>query len=1117
MSAVEQELYALETRAEGLALVSSDAAVRRGESDRFELGSRASSDVVNGQEASNTGGDYAESAHTQLVRAARMETCVDGKMTVEGHSDTTLLGGAMTETHAGPALLLAGMSDALVAGGGMRATVADLAVAGLIGFEEKVGSAAADGALVEAYATHFEREYGPGSHVAGFASFSGTVHITSASGFRPLFKVASGVRNLAAGGGGGAGPEGPAGSTGPPPPVPPRAPSGGASQGLIGDTPSVGDALRHLEDSGVYEDIVDADIYTQIPAYAEAADGRVVLDSSFYDYVQVRGARRPLADGAGDAPNTANAADVLASLRAAAEQGGYNDVQRGQILNLLSDVERPPLSGDVDRSAVIAELDRLLLEAGADGVLDTIADTTAPAQFQAEQLEAAQLYALARTSLESSEDPQRLLDYVVSVYRWRAENGLEAYPNQADVVEEIRLGIDDVLRHNGYEGPLAGADEGLESDLVARLDELFGSADETVGAGDEAALRAEDASALSAMLDDLDDAARSNVGGESALGRDPRDLTVRELEGFRVRDGGSWNDLLGRSAKPPAPDGADDFRSAIPLRTELLEDWDEDIVTLVGGQHGPALAGDGNARAALIADLQAAEDAARLKVDKAWARRNAVAADVALDQMNVYALAKEAVQNGEHPLPGLNELVEIYRWRDETGFLTYTDQVRIFEDARDDVALLFHNRGFTSTDLPELDLLTQAYDLFDPARDVRVLEDASDGRTALAGAGGDLIGDLRADRVADAVADQGGAAEDVRWGAQSADADALMDLSTEDAVRSASSGEGGAHPALNVGDEAHAPLNLGSDTGQFDWLLGNVVYERTDRSWDANPFYDEAGGFYSNAGADRSVEGVRASAPLPDYAEVDETRQVDRLQQRTRSLPDMRSAPDAAGGTPGRSVDDFVRGADSMPFGLNGDVGRPSADGGPADIAALYAQVRRSVPELPPRPSDDVVEALLRSTSPVAAGSRPTESALHAQPVVLQFLSDDAARLVGVVPEDDLGGTKFVFQLSDSELEALQAGDLVLSIKDPTSFDDLGPAAFEIVGGGPVRAVEQADLRVALGASIDVSTSGYSISTRHGGGRLLAVLPAVGGAVRIRERPASLWMMISSSQSRRQQ
>ena len=66
--------------------------------------------------------------------------------------------------------------------------------------EEKIGSALADGALVEAYATHFEREYGPGSHVAGFASFTGTVHLTSASGFRPLFKVASGVRNLAAGG-----------------------------------------------------------------------------------------------------------------------------------------------------------------------------------------------------------------------------------------------------------------------------------------------------------------------------------------------------------------------------------------------------------------------------------------------------------------------------------------------------------------------------------------------------------------------------------------------------------------------------------------------------------------------------------------------------------------------------------------------------------------------------------------------------------------------------------------------------------------------------------------------------------------------------------------------------
>ena len=119
-------------------------------------------------------------------------------------SDTTLLGGAMAETHAGAVLLTAGMSDSLVAGRGLRATaLVDLWLAGLAGLEEKIGSAIADGALIEAYGTHFEREYGAGNHVAGFANFSGTVHTTAATGFRPLYKVASACANLNAGGGGG--------------------------------------------------------------------------------------------------------------------------------------------------------------------------------------------------------------------------------------------------------------------------------------------------------------------------------------------------------------------------------------------------------------------------------------------------------------------------------------------------------------------------------------------------------------------------------------------------------------------------------------------------------------------------------------------------------------------------------------------------------------------------------------------------------------------------------------------------------------------------------------------------------------------------------------------------
>ena len=269
MNAAEQERYALETRAQALAFVSADAAVRRGEADRFEIGRIASSDVVDGSEAIHTGGDHAESAHSQLVRAGRFETQVDGKLSLKTHSDTTLLGGAMAETHLGPVLLLAGMSDSLVAGGGLRVSVVDLELAGLVGFEEKIGSAFADGALIEAFATHFEREYGPGNHVAGFAAFTGTVHMTAASGFRPLFKVATGVRNLTPGGGGGGGPEGP--SAAPPedrPPLPPPAGGGPGNGGLIGDTPDVAEIEPYAEFS----------LYSEIDPYS-------TIEESFYDEI----------------------------------------------------------------------------------------------------------------------------------------------------------------------------------------------------------------------------------------------------------------------------------------------------------------------------------------------------------------------------------------------------------------------------------------------------------------------------------------------------------------------------------------------------------------------------------------------------------------------------------------------------------------------------------------------------------------------------------------------------------------------------------------------------------------------------------------------------------------
>ena len=198
-AALVQERYAMETRAQVLRLVSADTAVRRGESDRFEIGRTASLDAVDGSESLDVGGDLVEHLHSRAVDAMRLETHVGGGLAMRSHSDITLLGGAMAETYAGPVLVAAGLSDELIAGGGIRVAAVDLRLAGLLGGEERVGTAQADGALVEAYATHFEREFGSGVHVADFARFSGAVFATAASGFRPLFKVMRGVRNLTAG------------------------------------------------------------------------------------------------------------------------------------------------------------------------------------------------------------------------------------------------------------------------------------------------------------------------------------------------------------------------------------------------------------------------------------------------------------------------------------------------------------------------------------------------------------------------------------------------------------------------------------------------------------------------------------------------------------------------------------------------------------------------------------------------------------------------------------------------------------------------------------------------------------------------------------------------------
>ena len=242
------ETFALETRVEELTYLSGDRRVRRGESDRLEVGSGPAQDIVSGTEHTRIGGTLSEHTGGNLsAQASRMETTVEGKLTQRFKSNTTLLGGAMTEVYTGGVFIGAGMSDDLIIGGGVRVTApADLWLCGLIGMEEKVGSACADGALLELYRLAFEREYATGVHAAGAAVFSGTVHATMATGFRQLFKVSRGVRDLTPGGN----------AEGGDAPAPPAAPAPGGEAGSSGALLAQGATeMEDAEDLAALEDI----------------------------------------------------------------------------------------------------------------------------------------------------------------------------------------------------------------------------------------------------------------------------------------------------------------------------------------------------------------------------------------------------------------------------------------------------------------------------------------------------------------------------------------------------------------------------------------------------------------------------------------------------------------------------------------------------------------------------------------------------------------------------------------------------------------------------------------------------------------------------------------------
>ena len=226
------DAFALEMRSETIEQLVGGDALRRGESERIEAGrSQTNADRVAGRDRVRMQGALREhTGHGLNEQATHLHITVDGTLDVHAASeDTVLLAGHMRDLWDGGTAIVAAMADDTVGGGGIRVTTPlDLWVHGLMGVEERIGTCTADAVLLELGATHYEREYGPGAHAAGLASYTGSLYQSNRSTFRALMRVSSGVRNLIAGGGGEGG-GGNAGAGGAPVASPPPVPAAGGA------------------------------------------------------------------------------------------------------------------------------------------------------------------------------------------------------------------------------------------------------------------------------------------------------------------------------------------------------------------------------------------------------------------------------------------------------------------------------------------------------------------------------------------------------------------------------------------------------------------------------------------------------------------------------------------------------------------------------------------------------------------------------------------------------------------------------------------------------------------------------------------------------------------------
>ena len=205
---------AMELRAESISQLIHGDALRCGEAECIEsTGSSTGADLVAGRDRVRVHGRLREHTGGELAAmVTHLDTSVGGSLEVHAEQDdTVLLAGHMSESWNGGAAVVAAVADDLAAGGGVRVTMPlDLWVHGVMGVEERAATCTADVAVVELAATHYEREYNAGVHMARLARFAGAMHVTAKTGFFPLMEVSCGVRNLIAGAGeGGSAPASP--------------------------------------------------------------------------------------------------------------------------------------------------------------------------------------------------------------------------------------------------------------------------------------------------------------------------------------------------------------------------------------------------------------------------------------------------------------------------------------------------------------------------------------------------------------------------------------------------------------------------------------------------------------------------------------------------------------------------------------------------------------------------------------------------------------------------------------------------------------------------------------------------------------------------------------------